>query len=454
VLAGDPGYIGIFTEETLPSGIATNFTCRGMRPVDAKSLAQDLLSLMGKSGQELGRMGEYCRRMVKELYSVERMCNDAAGLYESVRYPDRPIDAIISGYYGFNNNGDDIVLKAVIDGLRREKPGAELYVLSMRPRETRAAYGVKAVNRYHFPQIISLMKKSKMLITGGGSLIQDVTSTKSLVYYLWLIGLARRCGARNMLYANGIGPVRKAANIERVRRSLGCVDLITLRDSHALQTLAGFGVKGPEIHVTADAAFSLDGEDREEARALLESLGVTGKYAGIAVRKWKYNKPGFELEIARFADHIQEARGWTAVFIPMRPVEDSDISKRIISLMRKPGVFLGDKYSAGQIMGVVGMAELMLGMRLHTLIYAAKSGTPVIGLVYDSKVKVMMDSLDQQRCRPVEDFTWEQLRDFTDSIMKDKEATIQRILEAGKRAQDRAAENTRLCLELLDKPLF
>jgi N-acetylglucosaminyldiphosphoundecaprenol N-acetyl-beta-D-mannosaminyltransferase len=122
--------------------------------------------------------------------------------------------------------------------------------------------------------------------------------------------------------------------------------------------------------------------------------------------------------------------------------------------MKRPGVFFGHKYSTGQIMGIVGMAEAMVGMRLHTLIYAAKCGTPVIGLVYDSKVKVMMDSLDQKFYRPVEDFSWEQLKGFADAISREKEEISREVMEAGERMHLKAQENTRLCLELLERPLF
>ncbi|MDR1538999.1 MAG: polysaccharide pyruvyl transferase CsaB [Clostridiales bacterium] len=454
ILAGDPGYIGAFEEKTLQKCVDTNFTCRLCGEPTVNAIAAELRGLLRKSGQELESMGEYCRNMVCHLYSVDRMCQDAISLYESVRYSDRPMDALISGYYGFNNNGDDIVLKSVIDGLKEDIPNADIAVLSMRPRETKAIYGVKAINRYHFPQILSMMKKTKLLITGGGGLIQDITSTKSLIYYLWLIGTASRFGARNMLYANGIGPVKKPRNIANVRKSLNRVELITLRDEQSLETLARFGVSKPEMHVTADAAFSLKHVDMREAEDYLKSLGLSKKYFGVAVRSWKFNKPGFEEELARFADYIQEEYGFAALFIPMRPVEDSDISKRIIGLMKTPGLFFGEKYTTNQVIGAVGMAELMVGMRLHTLIYAAKSGTPVIGLVYDKKVEVMMDALDQKFYRPVEDFKWEELKGYADDILADKEAISGNIMAAGLKAREKSEENIRLCLDLLKRPLF
>jgi polysaccharide pyruvyl transferase WcaK-like protein len=172
------------------------------------------------------------------------------------------------------------------------------------------------------------------------------------------------------------------------------------------------------------------------------------------VRSWRYNKQGFEEEVARFADYVQETYGFSALFIPMRPVEDTDISKRIMSLMKHPGIFLGEKYTTDQTIGVVSLSEFMLGMRLHTLIYAAKSGTPVVGLVYDTKIKVLMDSLGQRYYKPVEDFHWEQLRDYADAILRDRDQISEEIMEAGRAAREKSLENTKRCLELLDKKLF
>ena len=455
ILAGDQGYIGLFNENMLDIGINTNFTCRGCPDTEVRTLAEDIIELLSRSDDERAVLGAYGREVVIEYYSVDRMSRDALQIYEMVRYPKKPIDAVISGYYGFNNNGDDAVLKSVIDGLKGAQPDLKITVLSMRPKETRASYGVDSINRYNFFSVRRVLKRTKMLITGGGSLIQDVTSTQSLIYYLWLINRANRFGALNMLYANGIGPVRLKANIARVKNSLNHVEMITLRDELSEQTLRHFGVTEPHIYVTADAAFSLNSVNEDEVKVLLTELGLTGKrFFGVAVRKWKYNMQGFEEEIAKFADYITQTYQYTALFIPMRPVEDSEISKRIMGFMKQPSIFLGERYTSDQLRGVVALSEFVLGMRLHTLIFAAKSGTPVIGLVYDSKIKVMMDALNQHYYRLVEDFRWEDLKSYADKIMANREQAIEEILTAGRRERAKAMLNTGYCLELLERGAF
>ena len=455
ILAGYQGYIGLFNEDVLDIAINTNFTCRGCPEAEVRTLAEDIEGLLGKSPDERKALGDYCRKVAVEYYSVDRMCRDALELYEMVRYPKKPIDMVISGYFGFNNNGDDSILKSEIDGLKGARPDLNITVLSKRPKETRAIYGVDSINRFNFFSVWRALKNTSMLITGGGSLIQDLTSTQSLIYYLWLINRAYKYGVRNMLFANGIGPVRLQANITRVRKTLNRVEMITLRDEMSEQTLRHFGVTGPQIHVTADVAFGLNGVNEEEVAKLIGRLGLADKrFFGIAVRRWKYNMSEFEAEIAKFADYITQVYNYTALFIPMRPVEDSEISKRIMGLMRRQSVFLGEHYTSDQLRGAVARSEFLLGMRLHTLIYAAKSGTPVIGLVYDSKVKVMMDALNQRYYRLVEDFRWEELKNYADRILANREQIIEEILTAGQREREKALLNTSYCLELLDRGAF
>ena len=93
-------------------------------------------------------------------------------------------DIVISGYHGFSNSGDEALLFAILNTLRTMRPDLDVTVLSKTPEETARVYGVKSIFRYNIFKIIKEMKASKMLLFGGGSLLQDVTSSKSVLYYL------------------------------------------------------------------------------------------------------------------------------------------------------------------------------------------------------------------------------------------------------------------------------
>ena len=100
------------------------------------------------------------------------------------------VNILISGYYGFDNIGDESILRTLVSSLREHIPDCSLTVLSHNPASTREKYGVEAVDRMSPMAILRAVKKCDMLISGGGSLLQDVTSSKSLHYYLSIIRCA------------------------------------------------------------------------------------------------------------------------------------------------------------------------------------------------------------------------------------------------------------------------
>jgi polysaccharide pyruvyl transferase CsaB len=361
---------------------------------------------------------------------------------------------MISGAYGFNNSGDEALLHSIIDGLRLYKPDIAVTVLSKKPRETRFRYGVNALFRFNFFSVYLKLKKTRLLVTGGGNLIQDETSTQSLIYYLWVINAARRLGVKNMLYANGIGPVLKPSNYTRVCEALDKVELITLRDKESITTLNEIGVNAAEVHVTADPAFTMPPSDENDARRNLGALGADGPFFCIALRDWFHNPPGLEKEIARFADYIVDKYGYKALFILMRPVEDTEISRRVITQMKNPATLVSPSGDSSvseidYIRGIVGFAEFMLGMRMHALVYAAEKAVPVIGLDYGPKIRHLMESMNQRFYMPIEETNAGAIIRFADELLRDKENIVGEIKDAGDKARELAALNAKYCARLM-----
>ena len=123
--------------------------------------------------------------------------------------------------------------------------------------------------------ILKAMLHTDLLLSGGGSLLQNVTSHISLLYYLSIIALARLLGRRVMLFAQGIGPIR--GGVCRLLTRLICsrADLITVRDDGSLEDLNAMGIPASRVLVTSDAVFSLPPGRKEEGKRLLAKLGWT-----------------------------------------------------------------------------------------------------------------------------------------------------------------------------------
>ena len=478
IIAGNEGYIGIFDKDKLQVSIDTNFCCRGCGETTTEQLKLDILAVLTAPPERQAELGRYARETVKEYYSMDTMADDAMKMYVSIiknskinevstqefgdidaylttnpiREPRGKIDVMISGYYGFHNSGDDSILKAMVDSISAARPELRILALSNDPAETKAVYGIDAIHRFYFPQILWNMRKTRLLISGGGSLIQDVTSDKSLTYYLGIIRMAKLMGAKVMLYANGIGPICHESNHKKIRTVLNEVDLITLREPSSLEELKRFGVNKPRILVTADPAFHLVAASPEESAYLVSKTGLPKgrKYCGIALRPWKKADKDMEKTVALVADYIKQTYDMEVLLIPMQQSKDIPTARNVLGFMKEKGYLLEEHATPSQLLGIVGGAEFILGMRLHILIYAAKMGTPVIGLTYDPKVEATMRYIGQEFIEPVENINPITLCRYVDEIMKNPEALNQELMTVGEDAKAKALENTRLALELLE----
>ena len=478
IIAGNEGYIGIFDEDKLKVSIDTNFCCRGCEPTETERLKTDILTLLTAPPEERARLGETARNTVGEYYSMSVMAGDAVKMYVSCikhsrinevtdsefdtieRYlVNNPLrrrslasDVVISGYYGFGNSGDDSILYAIIRELKTIRPELRIVTLSKTPTVTSEMYGVDSVQRFNLLSVALRLFRTRLLISGGGSLIQDVTSDKSLTYYLAVIKLAKLFGKKVMLYANGIGPVNNRANYKRVKRTLDRVDLITLREPSSYEELKKFGVNVPKTIVTADPAFNLFPAGEEEVSAYLERHGAgrDDPYCVIAVRPWKTAGRDFCAAVAQAADYAKDRYNLNCVFIQMQPARDGKITTACAAAMKNGSCIIDECLPPAQMLGIVSGAELVLAMRLHTLIYAAKCKTPVIGISYDPKVDSIMEYMGQDFRIPADGLNPLTLCRYIDDIMQNRSEITAELAKVSDGAASLAMENARLALSLID----
>ncbi len=326
-------------------------------------------------------------------------------------------EILISGYYGFQNNGDDALLLSIVNDLKRTNPRAPIVVLSKCPAETERVYGVKAIDRFNIFSILRHMKRAGLLISGGGTLIQDATSTKSLRYYLGIIQIAKLFGVKVMLYANGIGPLINESSRRITKRILNKTELITLRDDGSQKVLDSIGVNGPKTVLTADPVFNL--EISKNGEAILESIGARAPRIGISVREWKTLPKDFAEAMAEFSDYAYERYGLEPVLIPMQPSRDAEISRRIAERAKHTPAVFDKSCDIHDMLSVIGAMDVCVGMRLHTLIYAAAGSVPLIGLVYDPKISGFMNYMHINAQLPVEQVSAKKLAQLLDTTMTD-----------------------------------
>jgi len=359
-------------------------------------------------------------------------------------------DVIISGYYGFDNSGDDAILHAIINDLRSIKKDIRIVVLSKNPAATKAAYGVDSVDRFNAVEVIKTMKKSRLFLNGGGNLIQDVTSTRSLSYYLGTIYLAKILGLRIMLYANGIGPVSRRTNRYLTSKIINLVDVITLREEASREELRALGIIKPAIIVTADPALGLAPAASSRIAEILsaESIPAGEPLVCFSIRKWS-GYDNYSRVLAQAADYIYEKYSARTVLLPMHFPADLTVSEDLASKMKHKPYIIRNKYKIEETLGIVSRFDLVLGMRLHALIYAVSLSVPVIGLIYDPKVQGFLDYVKQPSAGNVADLDLDSLAKLIDEVWNNREM-IKKQLEANvPQLRLKAAQNAEIAIELL-----
>ena len=450
IVAGNEGYHGLFTADKLEEAQAGNFCCRGLPLSDPKVLLEDVSAALLLSHKEKEEVGAYGRQVIFDHYSVRRMAGDCLAMYDQVRR--RKYNVVMSGYYGFSNTGDDAILESICQGVRAVSDEVELTVLSKDPELTRKQFGLNAVPRFNIPRVISALKKSDLLLSGGGSLLQDTTSTRSLVYYLSVMNLAHMLGKPVMLYANGIGPVRKAANRSRVRKAVERAAAVTLRDHSSAQELREMGVQRSDLAVTADPVFRLTPADADRARELMAQTGLPeGKdFVAVSVRDWEAAK-SFPGGLAALCDHLRRSYDLEVLFLLMQPGVDRGMTEAVRREMEESSYVLESPCTPREMMAVLGQAKLCLAMRLHTLIFAARMAVPTLGLVYDPKVASFLEELELPSAGHVENFDAEAAISAANGLMGSYDSVLTGLRERSARMEQSTRENESLLLELLQK---
>lgn len=359
---------------------------------------------------------------------------------------------VISGYYGFNNIGDESILKAVVDNLKDRIENIDITVLSQNPQSTREKFGVKAVDRMSIAQIVKSIAGSDLLVSGGGSLLQDVTSKRSILYYLAVMWVALFFRKKVFIYSQGIGPVNSGINRRLMINTLKKVDHIVVRDEGSREFLLDCGLSSEKIVVTADPVIRIKKPELGEGRRLLEEadfdFGVDTPKIGIAV-KGKLKDEDFLSEICIGIEGLISKYNARIVLIPFHFSEDMPITEEIQRRIGDNVACIKKKCLTEEMLSIIGNMDLLVGVRLHSLIHSAIMEVPMIGISYDPKVNSFMKSMDLRAMCSVYDFKGEYLLEEYEKVMENKDALLEKVRKHKGSLIDKLNNNEILIKKLL-----
>lgn len=321
------------------------------------------------------------------------------------------MNIVISGYYGFDNIGDEAILYAIIQSLRKEQPNIGITVLSNAPEVTAERYQVEAVNRWQLKEVAQVLKHSDGLISGGGSLMQDETGLKTIPYYAGIIALAKRYKKPVFIYAQGMGPFNKSISRFLVKKTLKNT-VVTVRDNDSKQLLREIGVKG-NITIVPDPVLGIDVV--QQSSDWFTEQQFTQPTVTVSVREWPTDK-AYKKKLADALTVIGK-EGYAIVFIPMHGAHDLTTSEEIAKMMDCTSTIAPHDASIHEKIAIIQQSDLLIGIRLHALIFAAVVNTPFLPLSYDPKIDAFADICGQPLVGNIDEDDWE-VEDLTAMFTK------------------------------------
>ena len=289
--------------------------------------------------------------------------------------------AVLCGYYGKGNGGDEALLATLLQML---PASVTPLVLSGNPRETEDRYGVEACDRMAIPALLQALRRSDALIWGGGSLMQDVTGLTSPLYYGGLMLAAQQLGLRPIAWAQGIGPLRQRWTQTLARRAFAGCHAVSVRDVGSAQLLSNWGIP---LTLAPDPVWALAGQP------VPGLWDLPAPRVAVALRSHPQLTPArLEILIGALIS-FQKATQAYLLLIPFQPAQDLAIAAAIQAQMPQVSQIL-TLSDPQQLRGLFHGVEMTIAMRFHALIMAAAAGCRCFALSYDPKVSQLMRDLE------------------------------------------------------------
>jgi polysaccharide pyruvyl transferase WcaK-like protein len=337
----------------------------------------------------------------------------------------------------------------------------------------------------HSRNLLSVIKnilRCDIFICGGGGLLQDETSIFNIPYHLWKPLIAKTFRKKVMFYAVGVGPIKSQFSKFITHLVLKRADFITTRDERSKNILVNISIFPNKILISTDPSFCLPFISAQRINNLYktENIPLDEPTIGVCLRQWfhsysfipigtkdkygmrskkdKIRYDDFTKEIARSLDYCVKEYGTNVIFIPFHKDRDDKVHKDIINQMKyQSNVYMiKGNYSPLEILGIISKLDFLVGMRLHSIIFAASSSVPFIGIEYMPKIREFAYEFFRENYEyyviKLDEIKEETIRYKIDHIMNNHESISHKLKFASRKMAKRDSENINtlaLALKLL-----
>lgn len=147
--------------------------------------------------------------------------------------------------------------------------------------------------------------------------------------------------------------------------------------------------------------------------------------------------------MAKAADYAYQRYGLSPVFLPIEFPGDVEAAAKVRELMHSPSYECRKRHEAEELLGMLGSMKLVVGMRLHSLIFATTGGAPVVGISYDVKVDSFLRDIGSEACIPLSQLSYELLKGNIDKVIAAGDMGVSAAREKLQQGQQRNIDSVR-----------
>ncbi|MDD4351476.1 MAG: polysaccharide pyruvyl transferase family protein [Candidatus Gracilibacteria bacterium] len=303
----------------------------------------------------------------------------------------------ILGSYGEGNFGDE----AILDGITVRFPKANIVCFSHNPELSQKLHpklqiapmlpaGIrsfwKQIRNGDLKRSKEIIRHSDLVLIGGGGIFYDSkfsSGRNPIKVWHTRVKFLQKLEKSFQLYAVGVSKLEKEVSQKLMRKICKAAAKVSVRDLGSERNLRAIGVN-KEITLVRDPAFDFPTKANKK---------ITHTFTvGISLRAWQDTQKTFQ----RVTKELESIEGPCQLkLIPMSIGQDDD---RIVLSEFKSSLPAGLKSQTELVeiktpqeayQEIAGL-DLLIGMRLHSLIFAKLANVRSIPLYYDEKVREVL----------------------------------------------------------------
>ena len=326
----------------------------------------------------------------------------------------------IVGNYGNDNNGDESILYGILQQVKQtfSVTSEDITVFSNNTQQTSERYGVHSYPLYYkkgnlYKTFIHTFRNNKqyvsnfdLLIIGGGGILMDFYRREAHLYLTYAM-MAKQSNIPYIIYGCGAGPLDTLTGKISIRLMCRYAANISVRDPQSKELLESIGVKKP-IEVIGDPAFTLKA-NREDYAEKPINIGVSA-VPYYNANYWpegdvaKYD--AYITSMAKNLDNVIANQNSNITFFATKFPQDVTVTKDIQKKMQysQSTKIIDENLVPERLLEVTGELDIVIGTRLHSLILATNSETPIVAVSYHTKVQDFMSFVGaSDRCLQMQD---------------------------------------------------